>query len=156
MTQPDPRAAQRRRRMMRMVNVPMRAVLSLPFRTPLSGRLMLLSYTGRKSGKHYRQPLSYTADAGVLLTPGGGNWTLSLSTGTPVTVRLAGKDVRMTPEVVADPLEVGVLLQRMAELNPAVTKFVPLPRTEDGTFKSEPLGKAVAHGFRIVRWQRTT
>lgn len=140
--------------MMRVANVPMRAVLSLPFRTPLGGRLMLLNYTGRKSGKHYRQPLSYVADADVLLTPGGGNWTLSLSADTPVTVRLAGKDVQLRPELVGDPDEVGPLLQRMAELNPALTKFVPLPRAADGTFEPEPLRNAVAHGFRIVRWHR--
>ena len=35
MTTPDPKSAARRRRTMRAVNVPMRAVLSLPFPTPL-------------------------------------------------------------------------------------------------------------------------
>lgn len=110
MTVPDPRTAARRRRVMRVANVPMRAVLSLPFRTPLGGRLMLLSYTGRKSGKHYRQPLSYVTDGDVLLTPGGGNWTLSLQHGVPVTARIAGKDVRLDPALVADPDEVNRLL----------------------------------------------
>jgi hypothetical protein len=52
-------AMRRRARTMRAVNVPMRAALSLPFPTPLSGNLMLISYTGRKSGKAYRQPVSY-------------------------------------------------------------------------------------------------
>jgi hypothetical protein len=36
---------------MRAANVPMRAALSLPFAIPLSGNLMLISYTGRKSGR---------------------------------------------------------------------------------------------------------
>ena len=36
-------AMRRRARIMRAVNVPMRAVLSLPFATPLSGNLMLIS-----------------------------------------------------------------------------------------------------------------
>ena len=58
-TTPETAAAMRRRaRIMRAVNVPMRAVLSLPFPTPLSGNLMLISYTGRKTGKAYRQPVS--------------------------------------------------------------------------------------------------
>ena len=48
-------AMRRRARIMRAVNVPMRAALSLPFATPLSGNLMLIFYTGRKSGKAYRQ-----------------------------------------------------------------------------------------------------
>jgi deazaflavin-dependent oxidoreductase (nitroreductase family) len=154
MTAPDPKAAARRRKTMRAVNVPMRAVLSLPFRTPLGSRLMLLHYTGRKSGKQYRQPISYVADGDVLLTPGGGNWTYSLADGEPVTVRIAGKDVTLRPELVSDPTEVDTLLQRMAKLNPALLKFVPLPRNEDGSFQAEPLGAALAHGFRIVRWHK--
>ena len=59
----------RRARIMRAVNVPMRR--SLSFATPLSGNLMLVSYTG-KSGKAYRQPVSYVRDGDVLLTPGEG------------------------------------------------------------------------------------
>ena len=50
-------AGRRQARMMRVVNVPMRAVLRLPFATPLSANLMLISYTGVKSGKAYRQPV---------------------------------------------------------------------------------------------------
>ena len=76
-------AMRRRARIMRAVNVPMRAVLSLPFATPLSANLMLISYTGRKSGKAYRQPVSYVRDGDVLLTPGGGRWTLNLAGGRP-------------------------------------------------------------------------
>ncbi len=38
-------AMRRRARIMRVVNVPMRATLGLPFATPLSGNLMLISYT---------------------------------------------------------------------------------------------------------------
>ena len=41
-------AMRRRARIMRAVNVPMRAVLSLPFPTPLSGNLMLVSYTAHE------------------------------------------------------------------------------------------------------------
>ena len=71
-------ARRRRTRIMRVVNVPMRGVLGLPFATPLSGNLMLISYTGRKTGKAYRQPVSYVRDGETLLTPGGGRWTRTL------------------------------------------------------------------------------
>src|ERR1700743_38014 len=86
-------AMRRRARTMRAVNVPMRAVLGLPFPTPLSANLMLVSYTGRKSGKAYRQPVSYARDGETLLTPGGGRWTLNLKGGRQVTVRLRGRTV---------------------------------------------------------------
>ena len=38
-------------RIFRIVNVPMRALLSLPVPTPLSRRLMLLHHTGRVDGQ---------------------------------------------------------------------------------------------------------
>src|SRR3954464_11660012 len=80
-------------RRMRRANVPMRFILGLPFRTPLSSRLMLVTHTGRKTGRQYCQPVSYVRDGDVLLTPGGGRWTDNLRDGEPVPVRLRGKDV---------------------------------------------------------------
>ena len=110
-SQPVDAAAMRRRsRIFKMVNVPMRAVLSLPFPTPLSRNLMLVRYTGRKSGRVYRQPLSYARDGEALLTPGGGRWTLNMEGGRPVRIRLRGRDVSARPELVRDPGEVERLL----------------------------------------------
>ena len=147
-----PRRAKIQARAMRGVNVPMRAILSLPFRTPLGGRLMLVHYVGRKTGTHYRQPVSYVRDGDVLLTPGGGRWTLSLAAGTAVSVRLAGRHVQLRPELVRDPDEVQRLLDVMARHNPAIKRFVPLPRTPDGRIAPDALQAAIEHGFCIVRW----
>jgi hypothetical protein len=66
-----PRGREIQRRVFRVVNVPMRAILGLPFATPLSGRLMLVFLTGRKTGRSYRQPVSYVRDGTDLLTPAG-------------------------------------------------------------------------------------
>lgn len=68
---------------MRILNVPMRLILSLHRSTPLGKRLMLVYLTGRKSGKQYKQPISYVEDGDTLLTPGGGKWKLNLVDGRP-------------------------------------------------------------------------
>jgi hypothetical protein len=65
----------------------MRALLRLPFPTPLSARLMLISFTGRKTGKVYHQPVSYVRQGDTLLTPGGGNWKWNLRDGQPVHIQ---------------------------------------------------------------------
>jgi hypothetical protein len=44
---------------------------------------MLVYLTGRKTGRHYRQPVSYIRDGESLLTPGGGRWKLNLVEGQP-------------------------------------------------------------------------
>jgi deazaflavin-dependent oxidoreductase (nitroreductase family) len=149
---PNPTAMRRRQRVMRIVNVPMRTVLGMPFPTPLGGNLMLISYTGRKTGKAYRQPVSYARDGDVLLTPGGGRWTLNLRDGRPVRLRLRGRDVSARPELVTDPAEVERLLGAIARENPRAAKFVPIPRLPDGRLDPEVLTAAIDHGFSIVRW----
>jgi deazaflavin-dependent oxidoreductase (nitroreductase family) len=149
---PDLDAMRRRQRVMRAVNVPMRAVLGLPFATPLSANLMLISYTGRKTGKAYRQPVSYARDGETLLTPGGGRWTLNLGAGGPVRIRLRGRDAVARPELVTDGTEVERLLGVIGTENPRAVKFVPIPRRSDGHLDPEMLDVALLHGFCIVRW----
>jgi F420H(2)-dependent quinone reductase len=145
-------AGRRQARMMRVVNVPMRAVLSLPFATPLSANLMLVAYTGVKSGKAYRQPVSYARDGETLLTPGGGRWTRNLKGGRQVTLRLRGRNVPAHADLVSDPAEVERLLGVIAVGNPRAMRFIPLPRRPDGRLDPDALNAAIGHGFRIVRW----
>lgn len=139
-------------RFMRVVNVPMRFVLGLPAATPLSRRLMLITFTGRRSGKTYRQPLSSVEQDGTLLTPGGGKWKLNLAAGEPVRMRLRGRDVVARPEFVADPDEVERLLAVMAAANPRVRSFVAIPQHADGRLDRDRLLAALRYGFRVVRW----
>ena len=139
-------------RVFRVINVPMRAILGLPFATPLSGRLMLAHISGRKTGRLYRQPLSYIRDGEVLLTPGGGMWKLNLAPDVPVRLRVRGKDVMATAEVIGDLNEISDLLAVMVAANPRAAAFIGVSRGPDGRFDRTGLENAVRHGFRIVRW----
>ncbi len=142
---------ERRARLMKRLNVPMRFVLSLPFKTPLSSNLMVVSHTGRKTGRRYRQPVSYVRDGDTLLTPGGGRWTRNLRDGEPVQLHLAGRDVTARPDLVRDPDEVDRLLRHILTKNPRAARFVPFIEP-DGTIDPAKLETALAHGFCIVRW----
>jgi len=140
----------------RIINVPMRVVLGLPVATPLGRSLMLAHIVGRKSGKTYRQPLSYVRDGQFLLTPGGGKWKLNLVPGRPVRLRLRGKDITVTPELVSDPAEIDSLLMTMVAANPRSASFIGVARTPDGHFDKAELERAIQYGFRIVRWDPAT
>lgn len=139
-------------RVFRVVNVAMRLVLGLPFATPLGSRLMLISYKGRKTGRVYRQPVSFVRDTDVLLTPGGGKWKLNLANGEPIRVRLNGRDFSARPELVRDPNEVERLLALMAAKNPSVRRFVAIPSDSEGHLDQVRLKAAIERGFCIVRW----
>ena len=139
-------------RVMSILNVPMRVLLRLPFSTPLTKRLMLVSFTGRKTGKAYRQPVSYVQQGNTLLTPGGGKWKWNLREDQPVWIRLRGRDVLAQPELVKDPAEIERLIGIMSAANPTVGAFVGIPKGPDGRLNRTRLEAAVKHGFRIVRW----
>ena len=113
---------------------------------------MLVYLTGRKSGRRYRQPISYVREGETLLTPGGGRWKLNLVGGEPTHVRLRGRDIALRPELVRDPVEVDRLLGVMSATNPTVGRFVPIPKQADGHYDRDRLNLAIRHGSRIVRW----
>jgi hypothetical protein len=154
MTVPQDRPPRLRRQAiaMRIVNVPMRRLLGLPFPTPLGKRLMLLYLTGRRTGRSYRQPVSYVKQGDLLLTPAGGNWKLNLEPGRPERIRLNGHDVTARPELVDDLDAIDASLMTMTAANPRTASFIPIPRGDDGHFDGDALANAVLHGFRIVRW----
>ena len=95
---------------MNVINVPMRLLLQLPFATPLSRQLMLVYLRGRKSGKLYRQPLSFVRDGETLLTPAGGRWKPNLREGENSRIRLAGRDRLARPELIRQVDQVERLL----------------------------------------------
>jgi hypothetical protein len=148
-----PPRLRRQATMMRLVNVPMRRILALPFSTPLSKRLMLLCLTGRRTGRSYRQPVSYVRDGDLLLTPGGGNWKLNLDPGRPERIRLNGRDFTARPDLIDDVDEIDDALMTIIAVNPRTSSFIPIARQDDGHFDRDGLVNAVAHGFRIVRWR---
>jgi hypothetical protein len=144
---------ERQARILRIVNVPMRRILRLPFTTPLSRSLMLLSFTGRKSGRQFEQPVSYVEDGDILLTPGGGRWKLNLREGEAIRVRLRGHDVQLLPEFVRDLDEVVVLVERIVALNSRAAAFMPFVGS-GGEVDLGRLEAGLEHGFAIIRWHR--
>jgi hypothetical protein len=142
---------ERRTKVMKAVNRPMRGVLRLPFPTPLSRRLMVVTHVGRRTGRTYQQPVSYVRDGEMLLTPGGGRWTRNLHDGEPIELSVAGQQVIARPERVRDPDEVAGLLGMMLAANPRLTSFVPFVK-RDGSIDRDELTSAVGHGFCVVRW----
>jgi deazaflavin-dependent oxidoreductase (nitroreductase family) len=143
---------ERRAKVMKVVNRPMRRVLRLPFPTPLSRRLMVVTHVGRRSGRTYQQPVSYVRDGQTLLTPGGGRWTHNLNDGEAVELSVAGRRVTARPELVRNPDEVAGLLEKMLAANPRLTSFVPFVG-RDGSIDRDDLVSAIDHGFCVVRWR---
>jgi deazaflavin-dependent oxidoreductase (nitroreductase family) len=117
----------------------------------MSRRLILLSYTGRKTGKPYTIPVSYVEQGDALLIPGGGAWKINLENGLAVRIRFRGKELSAVPEIIRDPDEVEELVSFMMAANPTVSRFIGVPKQPDGHPDREKLEQAVHGGFALVR-----
>lgn len=89
------------------VNRIMTWVLRSPLHRVVSGSILVLTFTGRKSGKVYTTPLSYTRQGEQLIVFTHGAWWKNLQGGAPVTVRLQGQDLPGQAAAIAgDPVTI--------------------------------------------------
>jgi deazaflavin-dependent oxidoreductase (nitroreductase family) len=137
-------------RVMRYLNPFMRLVLAGRAHRIMSGRLMLLSFTGRRTGRSYTTPVSYVRDGSDLLIPAGGAWWKNLTTGS-ARVRLQGTWQVVTPEVIQEPGAISIVLGRMLAVNPAIAVFTGIRPGPDGGPVAKSLERECRRGFVVVR-----
>ena len=90
------------------VNKMMMWLLRSPLHGTVSKKMMLMTVTGRKSGKKYTFPVSYIREGGGMICMSnrvGRTWWKNLRGGADVTLRLRGKAVAGYATVVEDDLE---------------------------------------------------
>jgi deazaflavin-dependent oxidoreductase (nitroreductase family) len=84
------------------VNSAMKFVLRSPLHGMVSKTVLLISFTGRKSGKTYTTPVSYSQDRDQVTIFTHADWWKNLRGGAPVTLRIRGRDLRGVAEPVAE------------------------------------------------------
>jgi deazaflavin-dependent oxidoreductase (nitroreductase family) len=78
----------------------------------MSDFIMVVTVTGRKSGKSYSTPIGYLRDGHnfIGINPGGvGNWFKNLSANPQVMLNVRGKDLKAHAEIVTDAAEIDRL-----------------------------------------------
>ena len=117
----------------------------------MSGRLMLLTFTGRRSERSITTPVSYVREQATLLIPAGGAWWRNLDSGQKVQVRLRGTWRQATPELIAEPAALAEALQRMLAANPAISDFTGVLPGPDGRPYAGALERQRRREFLVVR-----
>lgn len=84
-------------------NPVVKSILCSPLHPLMSGGTMLLTFSGRKSGKRYTTPISYALDGRTitLITNRRHGWWRNLQGGAVVTARVKGQDLPGTAQVLA-------------------------------------------------------
>ncbi len=84
------------------VNQAMKLVLRSPAHGLVSKNILLITFTGRKSGKTYSTPVSYSQTGGQVTIFTHAAWWKNLGSRAPVTLRLRGQEVQGLAEPVAE------------------------------------------------------
>lgn len=101
--------------LLRIVNPIMKLVLHTPFAGPARNQLMVVNFTGRKSGRHYSIPLSAHVIDGILYAMTGEAWKNNFRDGVTAQVLHDGKTTTMRGELITDKARVADLFARCAE-----------------------------------------
>ena len=98
----------------KLINPFMKLILRSPLHRLMSNRVMLLSFTGRKSGKRYSTPVGYTRDGDQVVVVTFSPWWKNFIEPAPVEMRIRGKSLRGQAHFVKDPVRikhlVGILM----------------------------------------------
>ena len=92
---------------LRLVNPLVAMLLRSPLHGLMSGDVMLITVTGRRSGRRYTMPVSYLRDGDRVrcFTAREIAWWRNLRGGAEVTLQVAGKERRGRAEAVAEDAE---------------------------------------------------
>jgi hypothetical protein len=98
-----------------MVNPMMKLLLHTPLMGPGRQQLMVLDYTGRKSGKRYSIPVSAHMLDNILYALTAAPWKHNFRDGAPARVFHNGKTASMSGELIVDREMVADVYARCAE-----------------------------------------
>lgn len=129
--------------LMTVANVVVRLILRSPLHTLLSGNVMLLTYTGRKTGKRYTYPVSYLRDGDVVTVFTYHSWWKNLRGGAPVIVEIKRQRLVGSAEVVRDD-ESAIAAALLAQLrrHPSLANGYHVPLDSDRRPDSEAVRQA--------------
>ena len=137
----------------------MNAVPGLLLRSPLhglmSGNVLLLTFTGRKSGKHYTTPMSYVRENGVIFMSTESSWWKNLlvkdGAGADVVLRLRGHETYGVAEAITDEEGVVEGLNTILYHYPGYSRFIGVTMDEHGQPEPETVVSAARRGRVLVR-----
>jgi deazaflavin-dependent oxidoreductase (nitroreductase family) len=136
-----------------MLNRTMKFILRSPLHGVVSKYLTLITFTGRKSGKVYTTPVSYSQQDDQVTIFTHANWWKNLGSCAQVSLRLRGRDFQGLAQPVAeDKQAVAVALSDHLRKSPYDAKFYDVTIGEDGTPSTMDVEKAVQTVTMIRVW----
>jgi deazaflavin-dependent oxidoreductase (nitroreductase family) len=125
-------------------NQAMKLVLRSPVHGMVSKNILLITFTGRKSGKTYTTPVSYSQRDGQVTIFTHATWWKNLRNGASVTLRLQGREIQGLAEPVAeDKQAIAEALSAHLREAPFDARYYGVSFDEHGNPSEEEVEKAV-------------
>jgi deazaflavin-dependent oxidoreductase (nitroreductase family) len=132
------------------VNKTMKAILRSPMHGVVSKTMLLISFTGRKSGKTYTTPVDYSQDGDQVTIFTHASWWKNLRDEAPVTLRIRGRDLQGVAEPVAeDKAAVAAGLSAHLRKVPSDAKYYGVTLDAQGNPNAEEVEKAAQTAVMI-------
>jgi deazaflavin-dependent oxidoreductase (nitroreductase family) len=127
-----------------VVNRAMKFVLRSPMHGMVSNSVMLITFTGRKSGKTYTTPVSYSQHDDQVYAFSHADWWKNLRGGAPVILRIRGRDLQGLPEpIVEDKQAIAAGLAAHLRKVPSDARYYGVTFDANGAPRAEEVEKAV-------------
>jgi hypothetical protein len=136
------------RPVMRVANMFVGFLLRSPLHRPLSTYLLLLTYTGHKSGRCYHLPCGYRREGSTVTLVAGNPWWKNLRGGAPVTLRIAGEELRGVAVPVEDKAIAAAELMAFLRKMPHLAKMYHAVLTPQG--QPDPASVQAAVNVQVV------
>ena len=144
-------AGRGRLRMQGKVDALMRMLLRSRLHRLLSGKLLVITVTGRKTGRVYENPVGYAESDGALLIGTAASWRRNLRPGEPVRITWRGRDRLADWEVISGEREIAEPYRVILAQNPTHGRFAGIDLDADGSVNREQLRAARKRGTVVVR-----
>ena len=126
------------------VNNTMKFILRSPVHGLVSKNILLITFTGCKSGKTYTTPVCYSQEDDQVYIFTHANWWKNLCNCTSVTLRLRGREIQGVPEpVIEDKQAIAAKLTAHLRRVQSDAKYYDVTFDALGNPKSEEVEKAV-------------
>ncbi len=133
-----------------VLNPFMTVVLKSPLHRLVSGSTMLITFTGRKSGRQYTTPVGYVRDGNTVICLTHASWWKNLRGGAKVSMRIQGRNYVGSAEPVAGDIpRIAEGLRKFLVQVPSWAKIYGVALDEDGAPKSEDLESAAESAILI-------
>jgi deazaflavin-dependent oxidoreductase (nitroreductase family) len=120
-----------------------RALLRSPLHDFLSDDMIIITYTGRKSGKEFSVPVNFQQEGKSLrvISQRDRNWWRNMRGGATVRVLIKGQEKDGWAELIEEKSRVAEEIKNLLKKDPQYTKYFNIRLNESGEISKKELGK---------------